>query len=75
MGKKNTYGENLKDINTSKLQFFMSAVKWKWHRNMAEVLREQGDECCGPGRQGKGKIQLINVPVLHNKQYYRLFLD
>lgn len=39
----------------------MSAVHWNWHRNVAEVLGEQGDQCRGPGGQGKGKKQKIHI--------------
>lgn len=60
-GKKSTYRENLKDIDTCESQFFMSAVHWKRHRNVAEVLGEQGDQCSGPSGHGKGKIQLIHI--------------
>lgn len=60
-GKKSTYRENLKDIDTCESQFFMSVVHWKWHRNVAEVLGEKGDQCSGPSGQGKGKIQLIQI--------------
>lgn len=56
-----TYGENLKDIDTCEAQFFMSAVHWKWHWNVAEVLGEHCNQCCGPGGQGEEKIQLIHM--------------
>lgn len=52
-GGESTYGENLEDIDTCESQFFMSAVDWKWHRNVAEVLGEQGDQGTGPSGHGK----------------------
>lgn len=62
MGEKSTYGENLKDIDTCESQFFMSAVHWKGHGNVAEVLGEQSDQCSGPSGHGKEKkIQLIRI--------------
>lgn len=33
-----TYRENLEDIDTGEVQFFIFAVHWKRHRYMTEVL-------------------------------------
>lgn len=51
----------MKDVDTCESQFFMSAVHWKRHRNMTEVLGEQGDQCSGPSGHAKGRIQLIHI--------------
>lgn len=73
MGGKSTYGENLEDIDTCESQFFMSAVHWKWHRNVAEVLGEQGDQGTGPSGHGKGRKKTVNslflTPILHKRKY------
>lgn len=53
--KKNTHRENLKDIDTCESQFFISAEHWKRHRNVAEVLGEQGDQCSGPSGHERKK--------------------
>jgi len=41
-----TYGENLKDVDTGDVQLFLLERR-KGHRDVTEVLREQDDQCCG----------------------------
>lgn len=45
-----TYREDLEDVNTGDVQFFILVVCGKRHRYVTEVLREQCDQDCGPVR-------------------------